>query len=66
MSVIQTTIKDYLEAIERTQGAEVRRHTTIEDRGAGNIFLKRANDDTGNVYDISDIQSMTRHLRAHG
>lgn len=66
MSVMQTTIKDYLAAIERTQGAEVRRQTAIEDRGAGNIFLKRANDDTGNVYDISDIQSMTRHLQSHG
>lgn len=62
MNSVEQSISEYLDAIEQAEGHEARLATHAEDRGGGNIYLKRANDDYPNLVEIDELKVMTEVL----
>jgi len=62
MMHIKSTIRNYLEAIEKKFGSHTRANTVLEHRGGVNFILKRAESQHAQVVDMANLKLMTRHL----
>ena len=65
MSGIEMRIDAYLNAVEKKGGAAARQHTVVEPRGRTQVFVKRPNEDYGQVVDIGRLDMMTEYLQKH-
>ena len=59
---IKSTIRNYLEAIEKKFGSHTRANTVLEHRGGVNFILKRAESKHAQVVDMANLKLMTKHL----
>jgi len=59
---IKSTIRNYLDAIEKKFGSHARVNTVLEHRGGVNFILKHAESKHGQVVDMANLKLMTKHL----
>ncbi|HXH71946.1 MAG TPA: hypothetical protein VNI58_03940 [Mariprofundaceae bacterium] len=65
MNAVEQRIHQYLDAVEKAQGAAVRRQTIVEDRGGSHVFLKRPDDEFGQLISIGHLEIMTDNMSVH-
>jgi len=65
MKHAENIINDYLKAITEVEGEASASATTVEIRGADAIFVKRPNEQAGQVVTPGRLKLMTQYMRDH-
>jgi hypothetical protein len=63
MTFMESAISEYLDAVEKTAGKEVRAHTMVEPSGGSHVVLKRPEDDEPQLIHLGRLEDMTDVLR---
>jgi len=61
---IEKTISEYLDAVARRHGEEVRRGTTIKHCGGSQVVLKAPNESQGQLVSVGRLRLMTEKIMA--
>lgn len=65
MNAVEQRMQQYLEAVEQVEGPAVRNQTIIEDRGGSYVFLKRPDDEIGQLITVGYLEIMAENMRIH-